>query len=230
MPPPTSRRSTTSTRSTATSSRSRSRSRGWRAFRPARSARRSPDDRPADLASCSRRGRAPARGARALAGLAREARLRAQRAAFLRAAAEPAARLERPLRRDDEGLLDPHEGRARDDRRRRLGGEQLRVLHRRPLRGSAQADEGSAACRPDRDRPRKAGISDRMKRALDYALKLTRSPDAMAEEDVERLRDAGWKDEDVMDITEVTALFNFSNRMASGLGWQPNPEYETLGR
>jgi len=75
-----------------------------------------------------------------------------------------------------------------------------------------------------------AGISDRMKRALDYALKLTRSPDAMAEEDVERLRDAGWRDEDVMDITEVTALFNFSNRMASGLGWQPNPEYETLGR
>ena len=75
-----------------------------------------------------------------------------------------------------------------------------------------------------------AGISDRMKRALDYALKLTRSPDAMAEDDVQRLRDAGWTDEDVMDITEVTALFNFSNRMASGLGWQPNPEYEALGR
>ena len=41
---------------------------------------------------------------------------------------------------------------------------------------------------------------------------------------------AGWQDEDVMDITEVAALFNFSNRMASGLGWAPNPEYETLGR
>ena len=76
----------------------------------------------------------------------------------------------------------------------------------------------------------RAGISDRMKRALDYALKLTRSPDAMTEDDVQRLRDAGWTDEDVMDITEVTALFNFSNRMASGLGWEPNPEFETLGR
>jgi len=75
-----------------------------------------------------------------------------------------------------------------------------------------------------------AGISDRMKRALAYSLKLTLSPDAMAEEDVQSLRDAGWTDEDVMDITEVTALFNFSNRMASGLGWQPNPEYEMLGR
>ena len=43
-------------------------------------------------------------------------------------------------------------------------------------------------------------------------------------------REAGWSDEDVMDIAEVTGLFNMSNRMASGLGWAPNPEYETLGR
>jgi hypothetical protein len=25
-------------------------------------------------------------------------------------------------------------------------------------------------------------------------------------------------------------MFNLTNRMASGLGWEPNPEYETLGR
>jgi len=75
-----------------------------------------------------------------------------------------------------------------------------------------------------------ADIPDRMRRALDYAVKLTRSPATMAESDVQLLRDAGWSDEDVMDIAEVTALFNFSNRMASGLGWAPNPEYETLGR
>jgi len=48
--------------------------------------------------------------------------------------------------------------------------------------------------------------------------------------DVQRLRDAGWSDEDVMDIAEVTDMFNMSNRMASGLGWAPSPEYETLGR
>jgi uncharacterized peroxidase-related enzyme len=77
---------------------------------------------------------------------------------------------------------------------------------------------------------KQAAIPDRMKRALDFAVKLTRTPDAMVEEDIDRLRQAGWSDEDVMDITEVTALFNFSNRMASALGWAPNPEYETLGR
>jgi uncharacterized peroxidase-related enzyme len=75
-----------------------------------------------------------------------------------------------------------------------------------------------------------AEISTRMKLALDYALKLTSSPAAMVEEDVAQLRAVGWSDEDVMDITEVTAIFNFSNRMASALGWAPNPEYEQLGR
>jgi uncharacterized peroxidase-related enzyme len=75
-----------------------------------------------------------------------------------------------------------------------------------------------------------AAISDRMKRALDYAVRLTRAPEEMTEADVLALRDAGWSDEDVMDIAEVTGIFNFSNRLASGLGWAPNPEYETLGR
>ena len=65
---------------------------------------------------------------------------------------------------------------------------------------------------------------------LDYAVKLTRRPAEMTEADVEALRAAGWSDEDVMDIAEVTGLFNMSNRMASGLGWAPNPEYAELGR
>ena len=75
-----------------------------------------------------------------------------------------------------------------------------------------------------------ATIPERMRHALDYAVKLTREPWAIAETDVQALRDAGWTDEDVMDIAEVTGLFNMSNRLASGLGWAPNPEYETLGR
>jgi uncharacterized peroxidase-related enzyme len=75
-----------------------------------------------------------------------------------------------------------------------------------------------------------ARVEPRIHAALAYAEKLTREPTQMTEADVQRLRDAGWSDEDVMDIAEVTAMFNFSNRMASGLGWEPNPEYESLGR
>jgi hypothetical protein len=32
-----------------------------------------------------------------------------------------------------------------------------------------------------------------------------------------------------MDIAEVAAMFNFTNRLASGLGWVPNDEFVTLG-
>jgi uncharacterized peroxidase-related enzyme len=75
-----------------------------------------------------------------------------------------------------------------------------------------------------------APIEPRTRLILDYALKLTVSPTEMSERDVEALREAGLTDEDVMDVAEVTGMFNFTNRMASGLGWAPNPEYETLGR
>ena len=75
-----------------------------------------------------------------------------------------------------------------------------------------------------------AAVEPRVKAMLDYALKLTLQPADLEEADVEALRAAGWTDEDVMDIAEVTALFNASNRMASGLGWVPNPEFEELGR
>jgi uncharacterized peroxidase-related enzyme len=77
---------------------------------------------------------------------------------------------------------------------------------------------------------RQAAIPERLKAALDYAVKLTLQPSAMTEADVDELRRAGWTDEDVMDVAEVTGLFNMSNRLASGLGWAPNPEYEQLGR
>jgi len=75
-----------------------------------------------------------------------------------------------------------------------------------------------------------APVEPRVRAMLDYARKLTLRPTEMAEADVVRLREAGWTDEDVMDVAEVTGLFNMSNRMASGLGWAPNPEYASLGR
>ena len=75
-----------------------------------------------------------------------------------------------------------------------------------------------------------ADIEPRERAMLDFAVKLTERSSACTEEDVQALRGAGWSDEDVMDIAEVTGMFNLTNRMASGLGWEPNPEYETLGR
>lgn len=75
-----------------------------------------------------------------------------------------------------------------------------------------------------------ADVQPRERAMLDFAVKLTEQSHRCTEQDVEALREAGWADEDVMDIAEVTAMFNFTNRLASGLGWRPNDEYLSLGR
>ena len=95
----------------------------------------------------------------------------------------------------------------------------LRKLTRDPALADAIAADHTAA-----------PVEPRVRAMLDYALKLTVHPTQMAEADVAALRAAGFSDEDVMDIAEVTGMFNLTNRLASGLGWEPNPEYESLGR
>lgn len=49
-------------------------------------------------------------------------------------------------------------------------------------------------------------------------MKLTLEPGNMVEADVEALRAAGFCDTGIHDIAQVTALFNFYNRLADGLG------------
>lgn len=53
---------------------------------------------------------------------------------------------------------------------------------------------------------------------LDYALKLTRTPDQMTADDVAALRRAGFDDRGIHDICAIVAYFAFVNRIADGLG------------
>ena len=53
---------------------------------------------------------------------------------------------------------------------------------------------------------------------LDYADKLTRSPQSMRPEDVQRLREAGFDDRAIHDLCAIVAYFAFVNRIADGLG------------
>ena len=53
---------------------------------------------------------------------------------------------------------------------------------------------------------------------LEYVEKLTLTPSAMNEEDVQKLRDVGWTDRDILDIVHVCAYFNFRVRVVDGLG------------
>ncbi|MCK4719546.1 peroxidase-related enzyme [bacterium] len=56
------------------------------------------------------------------------------------------------------------------------------------------------------------------RKVVDYAVKLTMSPSEIGERDIETLRDAGFKDDDILLINMITAYFNFVNRVILGLG------------
>ncbi len=54
--------------------------------------------------------------------------------------------------------------------------------------------------------------------ALDYARKLTREAASVGEADIRALREAGWRDGEILEINQVTAYFNYANRTVLGLG------------
>ena len=77
---------------------------------------------------------------------------------------------------------------------------------------------------------RRAGLAPRERAMLDYAVKVTREMEECSPEDVARLKGLGFTDEDVWDIAEVAAMFNFTNRLAAATGQLPNPQYHGMAR
>ncbi len=77
---------------------------------------------------------------------------------------------------------------------------------------------------------RAAEISPRQRAMLDFAAKLTETPDKIVEADRQTLREAGFGDADIWDIAAVTSFFNMSNRMAAATDMMPNPEYHRQAR
>lgn len=63
-----------------------------------------------------------------------------------------------------------------------------------------------------------ADLEDKDRAMLDYAAKLTLEPWNMEESDVGKLREAGFPDDAILDICQVTSYFAFVNRLADGLG------------
>jgi uncharacterized peroxidase-related enzyme len=77
---------------------------------------------------------------------------------------------------------------------------------------------------------RKADITARQKVMLDFAVKLARAPEAIADADYQSLRDQGFDEDDIWDIGAITAFFALSNRMAHLIAMRPNDEFYLLGR
>jgi alkylhydroperoxidase family enzyme len=64
---------------------------------------------------------------------------------------------------------------------------------------------------------------------LDYAELITKAAARSTAEDVQKLRDAGWNDNQISEAVYVTALFAFFNRVADAFG-VPSQEYLSTGK
>jgi len=74
-----------------------------------------------------------------------------------------------------------------------------------------------------------AGLTSAERALLEYAELVTRAAYRSTAEDVQKLRDAGWKEEQIAESVYVTALFAFFNRVADAFGIS-SQEYLTAGR
>jgi uncharacterized peroxidase-related enzyme len=64
----------------------------------------------------------------------------------------------------------------------------------------------------------KVPISDQDRAMLDYVVKLTKDATQCSPADHARLREVGFDDRAILQITLIAAWFNYINRVADGLG------------
>jgi len=89
------------------------------------------------------------------------------------------------------------------------------VHHGRGLRSLLKDDHVADAVHTDW---KTAPIDEKRRTMLTFAVKLTATPGAMTPEDAQSLRDVGFSDRDILDITEVVGYYAYANRIADGLG------------
>lgn len=74
-----------------------------------------------------------------------------------------------------------------------------------------------------------APVDDRLRPLLAYVRKLNTLPSRLVTADAEAVFAAGWSEEALMEAVEITALFNFMNRLIEGAGVNFDYAGETSG-
>lgn len=64
---------------------------------------------------------------------------------------------------------------------------------------------------------------------LDYVKLVTEAAYRTTPEDVQKLRDAGWKEDQIAEAVYITAMFAFFNRVADAFGI-PSQDYLSIGK
>jgi uncharacterized peroxidase-related enzyme len=90
--------------------------------------------------------------------------------------------------------------------------------HENDLRSVVDNEERVRAIQDDY---RIAGLTVREVALLDYASKLTQAPLSIGRLDLDKLRERGFSDEQLVDAVHCIGYFNFINRVLDGLGVDP---------
>ena len=77
---------------------------------------------------------------------------------------------------------------------------------------------------------RSAELPKKQEELLNFTKKLTTDPSEIVENDRKKLRDVGYSDRDIWDISAIVGLFNMTNRLASATEMEPNNNYHNLAR
>ena len=77
---------------------------------------------------------------------------------------------------------------------------------------------------------RSAELPKKQEELLNFTKKLTKDPSEISENDRKKLRDVGYTDRDIWDISAIVGLFNMTNRLASATEMEPNNNYHNLAR
>ena len=77
---------------------------------------------------------------------------------------------------------------------------------------------------------RSAELPEKQLELLNFTKKLTRDPSEISESDRTRLREVGYTDRDIWDISAIVGLFNMTNRLASATEMEPNDNYHNIAR
>ncbi len=77
---------------------------------------------------------------------------------------------------------------------------------------------------------RRAGLDERRTAICEYVETITKSPVSTSRDDIDRLMALGLTQEEVWDVAEIAAMYNFTNRLAMATGQIPNREYHALNR
>ena len=77
---------------------------------------------------------------------------------------------------------------------------------------------------------RKADITPRQRAMLNFAIKVAQNANQVDHQDFNQLYEHGFSQDDILDITSITGLFGFSNRLANVMSLRPNNEFYSMGR